>query len=281
MFRIPNGWTTSGEGAPTLQHSSGAQIWSWTNREPIVYVKELAAQRWTQLDGYVHDRDEQLELLQTEAGETACLIGSRGHCAGLPAIAILGFVVLSDGIEVVGGVAPADHGGLLRAAMRELVASFASTASSTRRFLYAPPPGWHGQAQADATVWYAPSFPRMRASLAVSPAERRPPQGVPHHVFDAIVAADRSRGFECQQADGPETIASSFGLVGSAWSVVGIPSGMARVCRDIVVLADELHVYTFVLATLGPADRQACLPVLREVVRSARPATQVGELAVV
>lgn len=243
-------------------------------------LDELAAQRWSQLDAYTYEREEPMRILSTESGATACLIGSSGQRAGAAANAMLGFVVLSDGIDVVGGVAPASDGGSLSTAMREIVASFTGTESSTRMFPYAPPAGWHGRAQGDATVWYAPTFPRARVSLTVSPAERRPPHGSPHHVFDAIVAADRDRGFVREQGDGPEPIASSFGLAGSAWSILGIPAGMSRLCRDIVVLADELYVYTFILATIARADREACLPVLRDIVRSARPASGFEELVV-
>jgi len=58
--------------------------------------------------------------------------------------------------------------------------------------------------------------------------------------------------------------------------VLGIPAGQSRLCRDIAILADDRHIYTFILATLTPDQRLKHMPVLRELVRTAHGAGRFG-----
>lgn len=278
MFRTPEGWTRrEGGEAFILEHSENGSLRVWMRHAPIARVKELAAERWHALDDYVVEEQGAPRLLSLASGAAACEIVSTGSCRGVSASALLVFVVLPDEIVVVGGVSPRERSAQSSSAAREIVESF-ELGDATLRFLYAPPREWHGRAQHEATMWYAPTFPRMRATLTVSPAERRPPHGLVSHVYDAIVATDERNGFMRERADGPHAIASDFGLSGMAWSIVGQSRGAQRLCRDIVVLADEGYVYTFILATLTPRDRDALLPEFRAMINSARPARGFSEL---
>jgi hypothetical protein len=276
VFRTPTGWSSQAAGeAGILFHPSGptvGHIRIWRHAAAIDRLSRLVGDKLRTLDSYTVERTEPARLLTTEHGDPAALVATAGRLAGEDARAHLGFVVLADEVAAVVGVAVAPEEASLASAVREVIVSFdPGESGGAWRFLYAPPAGWHGRPNGLGALWYPPGFPRQLATITVAPAEARPATGTPHHIFDAIVAADRAQGFVLERSDGPDPIGSDFGLAGFAWSLLGVPRGQPRLCRDLVVLADDAHVYTFILAAIAPEDREAFLPVLREVVRSAHP----------
>jgi hypothetical protein len=287
VFRAPRDWTSQAAGdGGILFHPSGpaaGHIRVLRHGGAIGRLPDLVAERLGELGQYTADAVEPARVIVTEEGEPAALIATRGRLGAEAAEAVVGLVILPSEVAAVTGVASAAAPGALADAVREVTTSLAlgRAGAAARRFLYAPPRGWHPRPTGPeglATIWYPPDFPRPLATLTVSPAEHRPPTGTPQHIVDAIQAADQSQGFSLEQSLGPDAIASDFGLSGQAFTLVGVPRGQPRLVRDLAVLIDADHAYTIILTSLSAEDRQAPMPALREVVRTAHPATGFGEL---
>src|SRR5688500_7018167 len=114
-----------------------------------------------------------LEPLLTREGEFAALVSVPGERAGEPIERTVGIVYGDDFYSVIDGVAlRGEERDRFRHTVRALVAVDSYLLGERRRrFVHAPPPGWHGFAAGPMHVrWLPLDYPRNLGSITVYPA---------------------------------------------------------------------------------------------------------------
>jgi hypothetical protein len=268
------GWTKVYSGdSLALYHPEGAAVGGIRYRErvrPLVgaslVVEELLA-RFPQFQGAAPNRPE---MLVTAEGEYAAHVVVSGLVDGKPAQRDVGLVFGDDFYALLSGLCVVEEKFAEFSRLVRLLVRLDSHALGVRRrrYLYTPPPGWHGQARGLTTEWSPLDFPQVPTLIHVFPANPLAEQ--PQTVLDQMLAEDAANGFVFEAMRGPEPIASLHGLAGLAWNIVGTFGGKPRSHRDLVVLKDNRYLYSLRLETMQE-ERSVERALFLELVRSVQP----------
>ncbi|MCE9579783.1 MAG: hypothetical protein K8W52_42090 [Deltaproteobacteria bacterium] len=150
-----------------------------------------------------------------------------------------------------------------------------------RRFLYTPPPGWHGRAFGLLTRWFAPGFPREAATIIIPPAMPVTEQpGIA--TLERLVHEAGPVAFEPEEP--PEIEALTLdGMSGTLSRASGHYPGQPRATLQLAELADRRHAYRMTLeatADLAGMAEQAFRAVLRSMTRIPEPTAPVIDSSV-
>ena len=255
MIPIPAGWSVRRcEDSLLLLPPAGAEVGA------VRYVERLRPLgRAVDLvraapapQGFHETRLGRPERLITAEGEHAAFVVSEGTIAGVLVERPFGFVFGDDFCSRIAGVALGPAGfAPMRAAVRDLtLADRHELGVRRRRFVYAPPPGWHGLAGLFDATWYPRDYPAARAAITVCPAV--PAQdGLCAALLDAVLAG---RPLAEMQAGAVVQVSTRAGLTGLRWRL----RRSAELETEVVLLEDATYVYAMRLdAAAGFAAARA------------------------
>jgi hypothetical protein len=196
----------------------------YARRAPLVTLEQIVASLPAPV-GYAAATRSPPERLVTVEGEHGVLIAESGVLDRGPAERTVAVVYGDDFYTVLVGLARHPRGfDRIRGEVRRLARhDLHRLGVRRRRFLHAPPPGWHGFASGPLQTRWAPlDYPRRRAMIVVEPA-------VP--IADGW---DGAAGLPCDGA-----VRTRAGLTGHRWR----RDGRAGERRELVVLADRRYLY--------------------------------------
>lgn len=183
------------------------------------------------------------EPLITVEGEYACLVRISATMNRRPARRVItavftsAFTTLLDGISVM-----PDRFDEFEALARELTRHTRLLLGiRRRRFVYAPPSGWHAIANVLTTNWYPPDYPGNHARLIAFPASPR--NKPPERILAMHMEAERQAGVVIDAVTGPETATSRHGLTGVRWYIDTRSPAFERMLQVLAVFEDNRYTY--------------------------------------
>jgi len=274
VIPYPRGWAKVYSGdAITLYHPEGPAAGGIRYRERVrpllparVIVEKLLA-RTPQFRDAVAGAPERVVTGEGEYGAFVTVTGTFNDRRAVRAIGMVfgdDFYALLSGLCAVPDKVPE----LTRLVRRLLHADAHALGVRRRRYLYTPPPGWHGQVRGLTTEWSPLDFPRAPSLIHVYPAN--PVAAEPQHVLEQMLADDRAGGFVLEGLRGPEPVTSAHGLSGRVWRIAGRFGAKPPAERDLVVFQDSHHLYSLRFETLEQ-ERAAPRQLFLDLVRSVHP----------
>jgi hypothetical protein len=233
-------------------------------REPLVSVPALVAAMGHGLPaGARFELVQEPRQLETAEGEYAGFLVGRVDHGAQRLERQLGVVIGDEHCTLLDGRVERPD---LFAGFRQLVleltvnTSLGLGAQRWRRFVYDPPPGWHGVGRARSDVWLAPGYPKDPAMLTVFRAR-------PHAVNEAVALHHRiyemtPSGFVPDGTAQP--IVARAGLQGHSARLSGPQTNLTS-----VALEDDTFVYPLRLET-GTSPAHQHDEVLASVIHSMR-----------
>jgi hypothetical protein len=270
----PRGWTKAYSGdALTLYHPDGPAAGALRYRErvrPLVPVRVIVEGLLERTPQFRSPVPGPIERLVTAEGEYGAYVTVTGSYHERPAHRAMGMVFGDDFYALLSGMCatPERVPEFTRLFRLLLHADSHALGIRRRRYLYAPPPGWHGQPRGFTTEWTPLDFPRALSLIHVYPAN--PVAAEPQLVLDQMLADDQAGGFVLDGVRGPQPIGSAHGLTGKMWTIAGRFGDKPPAERDLVVFKDAHHLYSLRFETMEP-DREPPRQVFMNLVRSVHP----------
>ncbi len=135
-----------------------------------------------------------------------------------------------------------------------------------RRFVYTPPPGWHGYGRGLVTLWHPPGFPADDSLIRVFPACAGGDNAA--RELDRQLHEMSWFGFRRESAAEPTAISSRDGLDGHLFAVVGRLGNGPRRHFELALLRDRR--FHYVMRLESGVERGDARRLFAEMVRSIR-----------
>jgi hypothetical protein len=274
VIPYPRGWTKSYSGdAITFYHPEGPAVGAIRYRErvrPLLPARLIVERLHARTPQFQVASVARPEMIVTSEGEYGAYVTVAGAYDGRAAHRAVGMVFGDDFYALLSGLcaAPDRVPEFTRLFRLLLHADSHALGIRRRRYLYAPPPGWHGQMRGFTTEWSPLDFPRALSLIHVYPAN--PVAVEPQLVLDQMLADDQAGGFVLEGVRGPQPVSSAHGLGGQMWNISGRFGAKPLADRDLVVFKDAHFLYSLRFESMEE-DRAAPRRLFHDVVRSVHP----------
>lgn len=258
MVTGPAGWPQHfGANLVLFEGPGGAGTIRCHARLPLEPLSQVLRRVLSDADRWVVEETSPVVTAEGEYGAFS-KVSTRTH--ERVGVRFIGCVFADDfAVVLEARVQRGDAAPMMESVARELVLkiSLGLGAPRRRRFLYEPPPGWHGVPHGLITSWYPPGFPDDAAQLVVYPAE--PTTADPAQEVAQLLTAERERGARIAGTIEREPLQTSSGLSGESWAfeVRGPAPGGALVYRELATLTRPPYRYALKLESRGGAGGKA------------------------